>query len=151
MIWRRSVQTQLIQDWTAPNLPLFNLNGDPFDLAQARMIAFGWSMESLADQEVWKRLAAGDFGPSGWHRSLVLSSWDDNLRSEAEEAVPPSERGSFLLWLDKDGRLAEELQPDQEGSCGAWHPPGRLLALGMATEKAWEAMAASLGDSSSAG
>lgn len=148
MIWRRSIHTRLIQPWSPPKTPLMNLDGEVFDSAQAKMITFGWSMESLADQEVWKRLAIGDFGQEGWKRSLVLPGWENSLRSEVEDAVPFSERGSFLLWLDEAGRLEEELQPDHEGICAAWHPQGSLLAVGMATEKAWEAMAGSIaGDS----
>lgn len=144
MIWRKSVQTRLIQPWSLPDLPLVALSGEPFNAGATRLITFGWSMESLAAQEVWKRLAIGDFGPEGWHRGMILSGWEDELRTELLEAVSPSERASFVLILDREGILAAELQPEPESLCGAWHPQGRLLALGMATERAWEAMEASL-------
>lgn len=144
MIWRRSVQTRLVEDWSPPGLSFTTLEGLPFHPSEAKLITFGWSLESLAGQEVWRRLAQGDFGPAGLRRSLVVKRRDDPMVQELDFCLPPSEKPSFLLLHDPDGVLAGNLVPADEAVCCAWHPVGRFLAIGMATEEAWEGMAQSL-------
>lgn len=144
MIWRKSVQTRLVSNWSPSGLRFLTLGGQEFDPGEARLITFGWSLESLAGQEVWRRLAQGDFGPLGLHRSLVVKGLKDELIEELGFCLPPSERQSFLLLLDPDGCLVSELNPESEALCCAWCPEGRLLASGMATEEAWEHMAETL-------
>jgi len=108
------------------------------------MITFGWTMDSLAGQEVWKRLAQGDFGPQGLHRSLIVGDLDGDIIKELACCLAPSERSCFLLWLDPSGEICSQLSPETDQACGAWDPKGGLAALGTASETAWEAMAKSL-------
>ena len=144
MIWRKSVQTKLVENWSPTHLSFTTLGGQQFDASEARLITFGWSLESLSGQEVWRRLAQGDFGPEGLRRCLVVKGRDDPLVRELDFCLTPSEKQLFLLVIDPQGSLKNDLDPEREEVCCAWHPAGRVVAIGMATEEAWEGMAESL-------
>lgn len=144
MIWRRSVQARLVEHWSPTEARFVTLQGKAFDPQEARLITFGWSLESLAGQEVWRRLAQGDFGPEGLRRCLIVKGQEEELVQELHLCLAPSEKHLFLLLLDPDGTLAEKLNPEDDEICCAWAPRSGLLAMGMATEQAWDAMAGAL-------
>lgn len=144
MMWRQSQKARIIEGFDMPALSSLGLDGQPPDLDECRMITLGWGPESLAEQEVWRRLAVGDFGMSGWKKSLVVPAIAKSQVRLVQEILPPSSHSDFCFFLDPKEELKELLQPDLPSRAAAWCPLRKLMIIGPSTEESWDAMFAAL-------
>lgn len=140
MIWRESQRARILEGFFMPDFTFCGLGGQPLDVNESRMVTLGWGPESLSEQEVWRRLAVGDFGAGGWKKSLVVTAFSRAKSQMVEEILPPSSHGDFAFCLDAEDELRHLLEPDLPSRAAAWCPQRQLLIIGPSTEESWDAM-----------
>ncbi len=140
MMWRQSQKAAVLKGFVMPDCLFLGLDGRAYDMKTARMATLGWGPESLADQEVWRRLAVGDFGQGGWIKSLVAPSFSPAQSQMVQEILPPSLHPSFAFCIDPTDELRKLLEPDLPSRAAAWCPKAQLMIIGPSTEESWDAM-----------
>lgn len=144
MMWRQSQKARIFEGFSMPDLVFCGLDGSPLNIGESRMVTLGWGPESLADQEVWRRLAIGDFGEEGWKKSLILPTFSKAKSQMVQEVLPASSHGDFAFCLDAGDVLRSLLEPDLPSRAAAWCPQKQLMIIGPSTEESWDAMFAAL-------
>lgn len=144
MMWRQSQKARIFEGFSMPEFVFCGLDASPLNIGESRMVTLGWGPESLADQEVWRRLAVGDFGEEGWKKSLILPAFSKAKSQMVQEILPPSSHGDFAFCLDAQDELRTLLEPDLPSRAAAWCPQKRLMIIGPSTEESWDAMFAAL-------
>ena len=140
MMWRQSQKARIFEGFSMPDLVFCSLDGQSVNISECRMVTLGWGPESLADQEVWRRLAVGDFGEGGWKKSLILPAFSKAKSQMVQEILPPSSHGDFAFCLDAGDELRSLLEPDLPSRAAAWCPQKQLMIIGPSTEESWDAM-----------
>lgn len=140
MMWRQSQKARIIEGFVMPKVVFCGLDGQPLNLSESRMVTLGWGPESLAEQEVWRRLAVGDFGEGGWTKSLILPAYSRAKSQMVQEILPPSSHADFAFCLDSQDELRTLLEPDLPSRAAAWCPEKQLMIIGPSTEESWDAM-----------
>lgn len=140
MMWRQSQKARILEGFSMPDLGFCGLDGQPVNISECRMVTLGWGPESLAEQEVWRRLAVGDFGLGGWKKSLVLPAFSKAKSQMVQEILPPSAHGDFVFCLDSADELRNLLEPDLPSRAAVWCPQKQLMIIGPSTEESWDAI-----------
>jgi len=111
--------------------------------ARPGVLVGGFDLESLIEQDVWRRLLDG--ASSAWVHAVFQPSWSDADAESFRASVPPSRWGS--TWMAEDDRIWRSLiSPDRPGRAFAFvrGVSGVFLVVGKPDEDAWGAVAARL-------
>jgi hypothetical protein len=134
VLWRAPYNTLIVE----PFAPVFEpkvvmLDGQPLDAASPGAVIGGTGLESWAAQEIWAKLFRSEFGESVLPLHVFLELGDP----QQVNWVVPQSLQARVGWSAEDWT---GLRPD----VFAWCPPAGLLMAGLATEEAWDRMAAAV-------
>jgi hypothetical protein len=134
---RPAYRTRLIEPFEPRPLVATSLLGEPLSVSAGTLVVVGQGLESLVRQDVWRRLAHGEWGCAVPFAQVAVGAGDFDL---ARASVPRSRHGSVFLSQDVDWLVEETGVTDVvawcPGSCRAWS--------GLATEDAWDEVCAAI-------
>lgn len=94
---RPAYRTRTIEPFEPRPLAATSLHGEPLSITEGTLVVVGQGLESLVRQDVWRRLAHGEWGCGVAFAQVAVGTLDFEL---ARASVPRSRHGSVYLSPD---------------------------------------------------